>query len=134
MKLIRDDDTDVSIDMSPMIDMVFLLLIFFIVASAVVDFDKPKVSLPSATKAKTPEDVIGRLTITIDAAEQVYVGPIPVTLDALKERLGEELELDPNIRLFIRADEAVPYRVSKKLMIACAEAGALDLIYASFEE
>ena len=134
MKLIREDDVDVSIDMSPMIDMVFLLLIFFIVASVMVDLDKPPVKLPTATASKVADDISGRLNVSVDPDEQFYVGSMPVTLDELKERVAAELDLNPNLRIFIRSDEAVPYRINKKLMTACAEVGAMNLIYAAFED
>ncbi len=134
MKLKKIDDEDIAIDMSPMIDMVFLLLIFFIVASAMVDLDKPSVVLPTAKASKVPDDVSGRLNVSVDPVEQFYVGAAPVTLDALKARVSAELDLNPNLRVFIRSDEDVPYRVNKKLMTACAEVGAVNLIYAAFEE
>ncbi|MFA5689475.1 MAG: biopolymer transporter ExbD [Kiritimatiellales bacterium] len=135
MKLKLIDDENVDIDMSPMIDMVFLLLIFFIVAAAAVDLDKPKnIEIPPASQAKVAEDVTGRLTISVAENGQLYIGAIPVTMDELKERVTEELGTDPELRLFIRADENVPYRVNKELMVACAEIGAVNLIYAAFEE
>ncbi|MGE4488809.1 MAG: ExbD/TolR family protein [Kiritimatiellales bacterium] len=134
MKLRQTEDVEVSIDMSPMIDMVFLLLIFFLVASAMVDLDKPSVEIPSAGESKVAEDATGRLTISVDRNEQVYIGAVPVTLDELKKRVSQELDENPDLRLFIRVDEEVPYRVNKKLMTACAEVGAVNLIYAAFEE
>lgn len=134
MKLKQAEDPDVSIDMSPMIDMVFLLLIFFIVASAMVDLDKPAVKLPLATAAKVPDEISGRLNVSIDASEQFYIGSTPVTLKQLQENIRTEIDRNPNLRIFIRSDEAVPYRVSKKLMTACADVGAVDLIYAAFED
>jgi biopolymer transport protein ExbD len=134
MKLKKIEDADVDIDMSPMIDMVFLLLIFFIVASAMVDLDKPSVTLPEARASKVPEDVSGRLNVSVDVNEQLYVGALPVTIDELKEVVSQELDQNPNLRIFIRADEAVPYRVNKKLMAACADVGAMNLIYAAFED
>ncbi len=134
MKLNLVEDSDVDIDMSPMIDMVFLLLIFFIVAAAMVDLDKPLVSLPSAASSKVPGDVADRLSISVDATEQVYVGAAPVTLKELKARLTAELEGNPNLRVFIRADESVPYHVNKRVMKACSDVGAARLIYAAFEE
>lgn len=137
MKLKQAEEADVSIDMSPMIDMVFLLLIFFIVASAMVDLDKPAVVLPMATAAKVPDDVSGRLNVSVamDSEEELYfVGAAEVTLDDLQARVAAELEMDPNLRVFIRSDEMVPYRISKKLMTACAEVGAINLIYAAFED
>lgn len=131
LKLPRKDD--VAIDMAPMIDMVFLLLIFFMVASVVVT-DKVKVTLPESKSAKVPEDIKGRLVLSVDANDQIYIGMVPVTIEELKEIVSAELDLDPNLRLMIRADERVEFRVNKEIMIACGEVGATDLIYASFEE
>lgn len=134
MKLKKTEESDVFIDMSPMIDMVFLLLIFFIVASAMVDMDKPQVALPEAKAAKVPDDIAGRMNLSVDINEQIYIGSQPVTLDELKQQVSAELDINPDLRIFIRADERVPYRVNKKLMTACAEVGAMNLIYAAFEE
>jgi biopolymer transport protein ExbD len=134
MKLKPVEDEEIDIDMSSMIDMVFLLLIFFIVASVVVDMDKPLVELASASAAKVSEDTTGRVQVSIDRTEQVYIGPKPVTLAELKTQITAELEEDPNIRIFFRADREVPYGVTQKLMRACASVGALDLIFATFEE
>jgi len=131
LKLPRKDD--VEIDMAPMIDMVFLLLIFFMVASVVVT-DKVNITLPESKSAKVPEDIKGRIVLSVDANDQVYVGMLPVTIDELKEIISTELDLDPNLRLMIRADQRVEYKTSKDIMIACGEVGATDLIYATFEE
>jgi len=131
LKLPRKDD--VEIDMAPMIDMVFLLLIFFMVASVVV-MDKVNITLPESKSAKVPEDIKGRIVLSVDANDQVYVGMLPVTIDELKEIISTELDLDPNLRLMIRADQRVEYKTSKDIMIACGEVGATDLIYATFEE
>ena len=131
VKLPQKDD--VQIDMAPMIDMVFLLLIFFMVASVVVT-EKIDIKLPESKSAKVPEDITGRLVLAVDANDQIYIGMAPVTIEELKEVISEELELDPNLRIMIRADERVPDKTSKEIMIACGSVGATDLIYASFEE
>lgn len=137
MKLKQAEDADIDIDMSPMIDMVFLLLIFFIVASAMVDLDKPPVTLPLAQAAKVPDDISGRLSVSVAYVEEepiYFIGPGAVTLEQLKNRVSSELDNDPQLRIFIRSDGEVPYRVNKKLMEACADVGAVNLIYAAFED
>ncbi|MEN8254234.1 MAG: biopolymer transporter ExbD [Verrucomicrobiota bacterium] len=131
LKAIKKDD--VEIDMAPMIDMVFLLLIFFMVASVVVT-EKIDITLPESTAAKVPEDIKGRVVLSVDANGKIYYGMNPVTIEKLKEHISAELELDPNLRLMIRSDARVEYKTSKEIMIACGEAGATDLIYATFEE
>ena len=133
MKVKLPKKDDVEIDMAPMIDMVFLLLIFFMVASVVVT-EKIEIELPESKSAKVAEDIKGRLVLTVDANDQVYIGMTPVTIDELKKNVSDELDLDPNLRIMIRSDARVMYKTSKEVMIACGAVGATDLIYATFEE
>ncbi|MCF7816442.1 MAG: biopolymer transporter ExbD [Kiritimatiellales bacterium] len=134
MKLRLPRKDEVSIDMAPMIDMVFLLLIFFMVASVVTELDKVEVEIPKAEYAKVPEDTKGRLMLSVDKNNQIYAGTVPVTIDELKELVSAELDRNPDLRILIRADERVEYKTNKDIMIACGEVGATDLIYATFEE
>ena len=134
MKLIpKTAEEDIEVDMSPMIDMVFLLLIFFIVASIVID-EKVPVEIPDAAYAKVPEDTTGRLVVSVNKDDKMFIGPMPVDIEQLKERLEIELEADPNLRILIRSGGDVKYKTNEKIMIACAEVGASDLIYSAFEE
>ena len=100
MKIRRRDSEDASVDMSPMIDMVFLLLIFFIVASAIVD-EKPSIDVPSATYAKVPEDIKGRFMVTAKKDGSLLAGlrGTPVSVEALKEMLGKEIEAELEVRV-----------------------------------
>ena len=60
------DLEELSIDMSPMIDMVFLLLIFFMVNAVIIDYKKDKsVEIPVASEAKAPNGVSGRIVINV---------------------------------------------------------------------
>jgi biopolymer transport protein ExbD len=131
----KDIGDDLELDMSPMIDMVFLLLIFFIVASQIID-DKPPVEIPAAAFAKVPEDTTGRLMISVTKEEKFFIGSDPreKTIEQVKERIELELDADPELRILIRADGDTKYKVNEKVTIACAEVGAQDLIYSVFEE
>lgn len=134
MKIKAPARDDVAIDMGPMIDLVFLLLIFFMVASVVTELEKIEVKIPESSHAKVPEDTKNRMMLSIDANNQVYVGTTPVSIEELKLQVDEELNLNPELRILIRADERVEYKTCKDIMIACGEVGATDLIYATFEE
>ena len=134
MKLVqKNNEDDIALDMSPMIDMVFLLLIFFIVASQIID-EKPQVEIPDAVYAKVPDDTTGRLMITVRADERYFIGQVEVSFDEMKEKLALEIKKDPNMRVLIRSDAQTKYKVNEKVMTACAEIGANDLIYYAFEE
>ena len=131
----RNDD-EVAVDMSPMIDLVFLLLIFFLVASAVIKIDKVPIEVPSAVYAKVPEDETGRFPITVNTDGEMFIGPASdrITIEELTDRMRSEIEADNDLRIVIRADGRVKYETNEKIMEACAEAGANDLIFAAFEE
>lgn len=136
MKLAEKDlGEDLELDMSPMIDMVFLLLIFFIVASQIVD-EKPKIEIPTAAFGKIDEDQTGRLMITVKKEGTYFIKSEPdaKTIEEVKLRIEQELDADPELRILIRADGDVKYKENEKITIACAEVGAQDIIYSVFEE
>jgi len=131
----KDIGEDLELDMSPMIDMVFLLLIFFIVASQIID-EKPQVDIPPAAYGKVPEDTTGRLMISVTKEGEYFVGSDPEkkTIEQIKERIEQEIDADPELRVLIRADGDTKYKDNEKVTIACAEVGAQDLIYSVYEE
>ena len=59
---------------------------------------------------------------------------VPPSFDEMKEKLALEIKKDPNMRVLIRSDAQTKYKVNEKVMTACAEIGANDLIYSAFEE
>ncbi len=135
MKLKLPAREDATVDMAPMIDLVFLLLIFFMVASVVTELEKVEVEIPESKFAKVPENIAGRMMLSIDADNKIYVGLEEMKdIDQLKERIKEEQDLNDEVRILIRADHRVQYKTCKDIMIACGDMGATDLIYATFEE
>lgn len=133
MKLQQKDTEDLELDMSPMIDMVFLLLIFFIVTAQIVD-EKPKVTIPSAAAAILPDKIDNRLMITVTKDDTFFFRQEKVTIEQLAIRLQENFIEEEQMRIWIRADGDVPFKTSEKVMKACAEVGAVDLIFSVFEE
>ena len=132
MKLNRKKTEEVEVDMSPMIDMVFLLLIFFLVASTIIDEKKP-VEVPVAVHSKVPEDT-DRFDVTVTADGTLWLSPTEsVTLDEFKAVLEPRLAAKNDLRILIRADKNVKYKVNEELMEACADVGASDLIFSAFE-
>ncbi len=124
---------EIEIDMSPMIDMVFLLLIFFIVASQIID-EKPKINVPAAAAASIPETLDNRLMITVTKDDVFFFRLQEVTFDELTIKIQQEFEANSDLRILIRADAEVPYKTNEKIMMACAEVGAVDIIFSAVEE
>ena len=92
--------------------------------------------IPDATHAKVSEDTTGRFMITVKRDESLYLGADPISkeIDDVKERIETEINANPRLRILIRADGSVPYEVNEKIMNACAEVGALDIIFSVFEK
>ena len=134
MKLKINLGEDAEIDMSPMIDMVFLLLIFFLVASTIVKVEKVPIEMPQAVYAKVPENTTGRFEITVTPSGKIFTGTTAVSLEELKAQIKSELDLNPELKILIRADDRVKYSTDEEIMDACAEVGANDLIFAAFEK
>ncbi|MDF7797901.1 biopolymer transporter ExbD [Pontiellaceae bacterium B1224] len=126
---------DLELDMSPMIDMVFLLLIFFIVASQVID-EKPTVAIPTAAYGKVPPDTTGRLMISVSKDEKFFIqsDTTPRTIEEVQDMIEMEIYADPDLRVLIRADSETKYKTNEQITLACAAVGAQDLIYSVFEE
>ncbi len=130
----KEAGEDIEMDMSPMIDMVFLLLIFFIVASQIID-EKPNVLVPQAAAAtKPPTDDRLMISVTKDDPPVFFFRNQEVEFEELAIKIQQEFEANPELRMLIRADAEVPYKTNERIMKACAEVGAVDIIFAATEE
>lgn len=120
--------------MTPMIDMVFLLLVFFMTVSTLAQADRRvKLDLPESAQSDVPEDLSDRGTISLDAEGTIYLGAQARSLDEMQSVIKESLELNPELRIHVRADQATAYSEIKKVLRACAEVGAYEVIYATYQ-
>lgn len=122
--------------MTPMIDMVFLLLVFFMTVSTLAQAERAKkVDLPESAESDVPEanELSDRGTISLDAEGIIYLGMTPVTLEEMQATMKTSLQETPELRIHLRADQATPYAEIKKVLKACAEVGAYEVIYATYQ-
>ena len=132
-----DDDEDIN--MAPMIDMVFLLLIFFMVASHMIKIDKTPVELPQASSSIVPERISDRTFITIRSSDTIgeevefFMNLKNTTIDDIKTKISESFLKNENTSICLRADKFVRHKHIKNIMQICAEIGVSDVIFAAFE-
>ena len=121
-------------DMSPMIDLVFLLLIFFMVASTAITFKKdPNVRIPVAAAAKVPELIEGRVVFNVYPDGSVYdENSVPVSLDQVEQTMRLAKERNPRTRLHIRADKEVAHEKVKDVIAASGRGGVSNVIFSTF--
>mgnify|MGYP000038259602 CR=1 FL=1 len=120
--------------MTPMIDMVFLLLVFFMTVSTLAQADRRvKLDLPESSQSDVPEDLADRGTISLDAEGVIYIGAEIKSLESMQAAIKQSLVENPELRIHVRADQATAYSEIKKVLRACAEVGAYEVIYATYQ-
>jgi biopolymer transport protein ExbD len=108
MRRARRTMPEVRLEMTPLIDVVFLLLTFFIFAMLMmVRAQVLDVTLPTFGSGQ-PAQESAAITVTIDAAGEVYVDAEVVGTDGLIDAVRSKLDEKPEAKLNIAADTACP--------------------------
>ena len=120
--------------MTPMIDMVFLLLVFFMTVSTLAQADRRvKLDLPESASSEIPDDLSDRGILSLDGQGQIFIGAQQRSLDEMQAVIKDSIASNPELQIHIRADQATPYETIRKVLRACAEAGAYEVIYATHQ-
>lgn len=120
--------------MAPMIDMVFLLLVFFMTVSNLAQAEKSvRLDLPESREAEVPKELSDRKTISVKSDGTVFWGATPVTVDELPGLVEPLIAETPELRVQVRADRDTPFSEIKKILKACAQAGAYNVIYSTYQ-
>jgi len=111
------------IDLIPMIDTIFFVLVFFVVASlSMVHMKGLRVDLPRAATGQPPQN--NRVEVTVNADGMVYVDDDAVEWHQLKDRLRERLEESSEAMIVVNAHEKVEHGRVVDVMDSARGAGA----------
>jgi len=136
-RLKRKNSKSLILDMTPLIDVVFLLLIFFMVATTFQDVDSSvNIELPKSSSEH--KITIKTLEVKINKDLEIYLivndlngknEMMKVDQGDLKEKLGQKLELAEDKNVIVSADKSVNYQSLIEVLDIAKEAGAgsLDL-------
>ena len=120
--------------MAPMIDMVFLLLVFFMTVSSISQAGhRVELDLPESTASEMPKDLSNRVMLSIQKDGTYYLGGELLDSDALGDRLKTMRDRFPEIKLRIRADRGTAFSDVKLAMKAATEAGISDYLYGTLQ-
>ncbi len=133
-KLRRRHNEPEDFQMAPMIDMVFLLLVFFMTVASVAKSQRQvELDLPESEESRVPDDASDRGILSVDADGNYFIGDQAKTLEEVKAAIAARIARDPELQVQIRADRATEYAAVQKLLKTAAEAGAYEIIYATYE-
>lgn len=124
-----------AFQMTAMMDIVFLLLCFFITTSVFSQWEyEIDISLPSAESGKVPDRLPGEIIINISQDGRVSVNQQDLTLDALKGRLDRLAKYFPGQPVVLRADKATQYEDLIKVIDTCRKADIWNFSMATSED
>ena len=114
----------VSIDMTPIIDMVFLLLIFFLVATTFHQAEREmQIALPEASTAGPISATLRELIVNVDAEGRIFVSRRELELPSLRAMIVDAVKANPDQKVTVRGDRQTPYANIVSVLDACKTAG-----------
>ena len=126
----RSRDSGVRFNITPLIDIVFNLIVFFALASLYVRKETAQpVALPAAGQFDVNEHAASRrLTITLGSDRRIFVAGEQVAASDVERLLVERAGSEPQtLDVRLRADRSVPFADVKPMIIACATHGITNL-------
>ena len=85
MKVWKPSEDDGKFEMTPMIDVVFLLITFFMTVTSYASAELVQVAMPIAPEAKVPEDVGDRQFLSVSENGTFFLGAFASDLPTIKE-------------------------------------------------
>ena len=124
-----DDEEDNEVNLTPMLDVVFIMLIFFIVTASFVKEAGIDVNRPSAATAERKEK--GNILVAISADNQIWIDRRQVDPRALRANIERMHAENPNAAVVIQADEESKNKLLVQVMDAARMVGVKNVSIAA---
>ena len=121
-----------NIDVSPLIDMVFILLIFFMVTTTFVKDMKLDLNRPSAASASKASSKVIR--VYIDNTNEIYIDNQPVKLWAVQSKLRDLLRGNSDNSVLVISDATIAVERLIDVVDECRLSGAKDVAVSTTKE
>ena len=134
MKALVGESEESSVRMAPLIDVVFLLLIFFLVATTFYESEKDiTIRLAGATEGADRDRVIDLLVINIGEAGVIVVDQRVYSVDELEKLLRESRERNAQLAAIIRCDRRARHADFVKVLNLCERTGVRQVAVATLQ-
>lgn len=121
----QDDDVVSEINITPLVDVMLVLLIVFIVTAPLLT-NTVKVNLPKAAPTQVTEQTKA-VVISVNPAGEVFLDQDKIALEIFEEEIQRRKALNPQLALNLNADETVPYGTVVKLLAGIERVGVEKL-------
>ena len=117
-----------EINVTPLVDVVLVLLIVFLITVPSLVSRGIEVSLPNASAVSTPDDL--RLTVTLrnepNGGYGLYANGVPTDVEKIKPLVADLLQRDADLTAIVAADEGIPYGDVVQVVDRLADLGVRD--------
>jgi len=128
MRIREMEEEHIEVQMAPLIDCVFLLLIFFLVATTLKKIDKElPLDLPFSQTAVENPTTDDTLVVSIDREGNLYLGSEPVGQGELQRKLRETAQKNPAHHVRIDGDKMTPLQSAVHVMDLCKFEGLTNV-------
>lgn len=108
MRRYRKEEDVQSLDISPLIDVVFILLIFFMVSTTFIKDQQLEIDRPTASSSSAAANDVIR--VLVDESSDVYIDGAPIKIWALQSKLRELLAVANEPSVLVVVDDTVPVK------------------------
>jgi biopolymer transport protein ExbD len=122
-----ESDADVSLDFVPMVDVLFNLLIFFLLATSIAQAEREvRIALPESRAAGPITAALRDIIINVDAGGRIIVAGRELSGDELDAAVREAVGRNPAQKVSVRGDRAVAYGQVARVLDICKGAGVSE--------
>ena len=121
----QDDDVVSDINITPLVDVMLVLLIVFIVTAPLLT-NSVKVNLPKAAPTQST-DQNKALVISVKPDGAIFLDKAPVSLENFEQEITQRKNANSKLALNLNADETVPYGTVAKLLASIERVGVEKL-------
>ncbi len=120
----RNQESTIAMDLTPVIDMVFLLLIFFLVATTFHQTEREmQIALPFAGSAEPLSTMLKELVVNVDADGHIVVSGRSMDSDELRALVERAVAANPEQKVTVRGDRRAVYAHIVAVLDACKSGG-----------
>ena len=123
-KIIRHKKVSFNIDIAPLLDVMFMLLLFFLLTSSFLSPSIP-LKLPGASNSDVSES--RDIVVSVDNTGSIFLDRKPVSAEEFETRLSNAIEGSDNKRVVFRGDEKIIYGKFISVLDVIKSSGAKEI-------
>jgi biopolymer transport protein ExbD len=119
-----DVESDIHIDFVPMADVLFNLLIFFLLATTIAQVEREmKIALPAAGSSAPISAALREIVVNVENDGQITVGGRKVQADELRSTVSEAVKQNAEQKITVRGDRRTAYENVVRVLDVCKAGG-----------